>query len=85
MKTRKEIIKYILDNNLLDNEEINKDEEYFNYFIISLINSYDCDTFKKNVQENFDLFLSITMISNEAKKVDSEIKEMQEEISRYKQ
>ena len=49
MKTRKEIIKYILDNNLLDNEDINKDEEYFNYFIISLINSYDCDTFKKNI------------------------------------
>ena len=44
-----------------------------------------CETFKKNVQENFDLFLSITMISNEAKKVDSEIKEMQEEISRFKQ
>ena len=43
-----------------------------------------CETFKKNVQENFDLFLSITMISNEAKKVDSEIKEMQEEISMYK-
>ena len=43
-----------------------------------------CETFKKNVQENFDLFLSITMISNEAKKVDSEIKEMQEEISNYK-
>ena len=43
-----------------------------------------CDTFKKNVQENFDLFLSITMISNEAKKIDSEIKEMQEEISMYK-
>ena len=49
MKTRKEIIKYILDNNLLDNEDINKDEEFFNYFIISLINSYDCDTFKKNI------------------------------------
>ena len=48
VKTRKEIIKYILDNNLLDNEEINKDEEYFNYFIISLISSYDYDTFKKN-------------------------------------
>ena len=44
-----------------------------------------CETFKKNVQENFDLFLSITMISNEAKKVDSEIKEMQEEINRFKQ
>ena len=43
-----------------------------------------CDTFKKNVQENFDLFLSITMISNEAKKIDSEIKEMEEEISAYK-
>ena len=43
-----------------------------------------CETFKKNVQENFDLFLSITMINNEAKKVDSEIKEMQEEISNYK-
>ena len=43
-----------------------------------------CDTFKKNVQENFDLFLSITMISNEAKKIDSEIKETEEEISAYK-
>ena len=43
-----------------------------------------CETFKKNVQENFDLFLSITMISNEAKKVDSEIKEMEEEINMYK-
>ena len=43
-----------------------------------------CNTFKKNVQENFDLFLSITMISNEAKKVDSEIKEMEEEINMYK-
>ena len=49
VKTRKEIIKYILDNNLLDHEDINKDEESFNYFIISLINSYDCDTFKKNI------------------------------------
>ncbi len=49
VKTRKEIIKYILDNNLLDNEDINKDEESFNYFIISLINSYDCDTFTKNI------------------------------------
>ena len=43
-----------------------------------------CNTFKKNVQENFDLFLSITMISNEAKKIDSEIKEMEEEINMYK-
>ncbi len=43
-----------------------------------------CNNFKNNVQENFDLFLSITMISNEAKKLESEIKEMEEEISIYK-
>ena len=43
-----------------------------------------CDTFKKNVKENFDLFLSITVISNEAKKVDLEIKEMEEDINKYK-
>ena len=43
-----------------------------------------CETFKKNVKDNFELFLSITIISNEAKKVDSEIKEMQEEINMYK-
>ena len=43
-----------------------------------------CNNFKNNVQENFDLFLSITMISNEAKKLESEIKEMEEEIDIYK-
>jgi hypothetical protein len=43
-----------------------------------------CNNFKNNVQENFDLFLSITMISNEAKKLESEIKEMEEEIDMYK-
>ena len=43
-----------------------------------------CNNFKNNVQENFDLFLSITMISNEAKKLESEIKEMEEEINMYK-
>ena len=43
-----------------------------------------CETFRKNVKENFDLFLSINLISNEAKKVDSEIKEMEEEIKKYK-
>ena len=43
-----------------------------------------CNNFKNNVQENFDLFLSITMISNEAKKLESEIKEMEEEIDVYK-
>ena len=43
-----------------------------------------CNNFKNNVQENFDLFLSITMISNEAKKLESEIKEMEEEIKDYK-
>ena len=43
-----------------------------------------CSNFKNNVQENFDLFLSITMISNEAKKLESEIKEIEEEINIYK-
>ena len=43
-----------------------------------------CETFRKNVKENFDLFLSINLISHEAKKVDSEIKEMEEEIKKYK-
>ena len=43
-----------------------------------------CNNFKTNVQENFDLFLSITMISNEAKKLEAEIKEMEEEINMYK-
>ena len=43
-----------------------------------------CNNFKNNVQENFDLFLSITIISNEAKKLESEIKEMEEEINMYK-
>ena len=43
-----------------------------------------CAKFKKNVQKNFDLFLTITMISNEAKKLESEIKEMEEEINMYK-
>ena len=43
-----------------------------------------CETFRRNVKENFDLFLSINLISNEAKKVDSEIKEMEEEIKKYK-
>jgi len=43
-----------------------------------------CDNFKRNVKDNFDLFLSITMISNEAKKLEKEIKEMEEEIDKYK-
>ena len=38
----------------------------------------------KKIKENFDLFLSITMISNKAKKVGSEIKKMEEEINIYK-
>ena len=43
-----------------------------------------CNNFKNNVQENFDLFLSITMISNDAKKLEAEIKEIEEEINIYK-
>ena len=43
-----------------------------------------CDEFKKNVRQNFELFLTITMISNEAKKLESEIKELEEEINMYK-
>ena len=43
-----------------------------------------CDNFKQNVKDNFELFLSITMISNEAKNLEKEIKEMEEEIDKYK-
>ena len=43
-----------------------------------------CEEFKKNVQQNFDLFLNISMISSEAKKLDSDIKEIEEEINGFK-
>lgn len=43
-----------------------------------------CEKFKKNAQKNFDLFVNITMISSEAKKLESQIKEIQEEINGYK-
>lgn len=40
-----------------------------------------CDNFKANEKKNFDHFLNITLISNEAKKLESEIKELEEEIA----
>ena len=43
-----------------------------------------CEKFKKNAQKNFDLFVTITMISTEAKKLEAEIKEMEEEINGFK-
>ena len=43
-----------------------------------------CEEFKKNVQQNFDLFLNISMISSEAKKLESDIKEIEEEINGFK-
>jgi hypothetical protein len=42
-----------------------------------------CNNFKNNVQDNFDLFVSITLISNEAKKLDAEIKELENEVNAY--
>ena len=43
-----------------------------------------CEEFKKNVQQNFDLFLNISMISSEAKKLEGDIKEIEEEINGFK-
>jgi uncharacterized protein YukE len=46
-----------------------------------------CKKFKKNAQKNFDLFLTISMISKQAKQIEKEIKDLEEEIEgikRYK-
>ena len=44
-----------------------------------------CEKFKKNAQKNFELFLEISMKSNEVKKLEMEIKEMEEEINGFQQ
>ena len=36
-----------------------------------------CTKFKKNAQKNFDLFLTISMISKQAKKLETEIKDIE--------
>lgn len=43
-----------------------------------------CKKFKKNAQKNFDLFLTISMISKQAKQLEKEIKELEEEIEGIK-
>lgn len=40
-----------------------------------------CEKFKRYVQQNFDLFLKITNQSNERKRLESDIKQMEEEIA----
>ena len=44
-----------------------------------------CEKFKKNAQKNFELFVEISMKSNEVKKLEMEIKEMEEEINGFQQ
>lgn len=39
-----------------------------------------CKKFKKNAQKNFDLFLTISMISKQAKQLEKEIKDLEDEI-----
>jgi hypothetical protein len=43
-----------------------------------------CKKFKKNAQKNFDLFLTISMISKQAKQLEKEIKDFEEEIDSIK-
>ena len=43
-----------------------------------------CEQFKKNVQKNYDLFQIISRISSEAKQLDSEIKDIEQEINLFK-
>ena len=43
-----------------------------------------CAKFKRNAQKNFDLFLTISMISKQAKQLEKEIKEIEEEINGIK-
>lgn len=43
-----------------------------------------CKKFKRNAQKNFDLFLTITMISKQAKQLEKEIKDLEDEISNIK-
>ena len=39
-----------------------------------------CSKFKKNAQKNFDLFLTISMISKQSKQLEKEIKDIEDEI-----
>lgn len=43
-----------------------------------------CNKFKKNAQKNFDLFLTISMISKQSKQIEKEIKELETEIEEIK-
>ena len=43
-----------------------------------------CEQFKKNVQKNYDLFQTISRISSEAKQLDAEIKDIEQEINLFK-
>lgn len=43
-----------------------------------------CQKFKKNAQKNLDLFLTISMISKQAKQLEKEIKDTEEEIALFK-
>jgi hypothetical protein len=43
-----------------------------------------CKKFKKNAQKNFDLFLTISMISKQAKQIEKEIKDLEDEIEQIK-
>ena len=43
-----------------------------------------CSKFKKNAQKNFDLFLTISMISKQAKQLEKEIKDTEDEINLIK-
>lgn len=43
-----------------------------------------CSKFKKNAQRNFDLFLTISMISKQSKQLEKEIKDIEAEIDEIK-
>ena len=43
-----------------------------------------CKKFKKNAQKNFDVFLTISMISKQAKQLEKEIKDLEQEIEAIK-
>lgn len=43
-----------------------------------------CSKFKKNAQKNYDLFLTISMISKQAKQLEKEIRDLEDEIESIK-
>lgn len=43
-----------------------------------------CSKFKKNAQKNYDLFLTISMISKQAKQLEKEIRDLEDEIETIK-